>query len=157
MRVEPAEVLGTDPMVAIDPQGTRVAFVGISQGHSELFVRPIERLEATLLPGTVGASAPAFSPDGRSIAFFADDFLKKISADGGPVQSICPARDANGAVWVSNETIIFGSGNSLMRVSSRGGTAENVVKNNDNTLIAWPVAIQGSRNILFSSRSSKRY
>jgi eukaryotic-like serine/threonine-protein kinase len=38
------------------------------------------------LAGTEGATFPFWSPDSKSIAFFADGNLKKIEASGGPVQ-----------------------------------------------------------------------
>ena len=41
------------------------------------------RVENRALPGTEGASFPFWSPDGRTIGFFAEDKLKRIDVDGG--------------------------------------------------------------------------
>ena len=51
-------------------------------GGCGLYRRPVDRLDPTRLPGSDGAAAPFFSPDGRWIGFFADGKLKKIAASG---------------------------------------------------------------------------
>ena len=62
-----------------------LAFVAQQGNLSRLFVRPLDQLQAAPLAGTEGAASPFFSPDDRSIAFFADGKLKKIAVTGGAV------------------------------------------------------------------------
>src|SRR5262249_53452851 len=75
--------------VAIPPDGNTVAFLATAaDGTRRLYVREQSRLEARALPGTEGAGQPFFSPDGRSIGFFAAGRLQRIGVDGGSPQSM---------------------------------------------------------------------
>ena len=62
-----------------------------SPGAAMLWVRPLESLTARPLAGTEGATSdiPAWSPDGRSLAFFAGGELRRLSLADGTVQRIC--------------------------------------------------------------------
>jgi Tol biopolymer transport system component len=73
---------------------------------------------------TSGAYYPFWSPDGREIAFFADGKLKKVAADGGPIQVIGDAPDARGGSWNSSGTILFSAtrNSAVLRVPAQGGT-----------------------------------
>jgi serine/threonine-protein kinase len=64
-------------------------------GPSQLYVRHLDRLDATPLAGTDGARNPFFSPDGQWIGFFANGILKKVSVFGGAWRK--PA--AGGGIW----------------------------------------------------------
>ena len=76
--------------IALSPDGTRLVFVGTRVGMRQLYVRPIEQLEATPIAGTEGAEAPFFSPDGVWIGFAADGKLKKVPIAGGAAIDALP-------------------------------------------------------------------
>ncbi|MBK49157.1 MAG: hypothetical protein CL487_05820, partial [Acidobacteria bacterium] len=57
--------------VAVAPDGSGVAYVAYAAGRRHLFYRALHQVSPVALPGTDGARQPFFSPDGRSIAFFA--------------------------------------------------------------------------------------
>ncbi|HEX5069688.1 MAG TPA: protein kinase, partial [Vicinamibacterales bacterium] len=61
---------------ALSPDGRRVVFAGVSGGVSRLYDRGLDADSTRAIPGTEGASLPFFSPNGRSIGFFAQDKLK---------------------------------------------------------------------------------
>src|SRR5262249_53974546 len=67
--------------LALSPDGSLLAFAGQKDASDirRLYIRRLERLQATALPGTENAAAPFFSPDGQWMAFFAEGKLKKIS------------------------------------------------------------------------------
>jgi hypothetical protein len=44
-----------------------------------LYLKATDQLSSVPLVGTEGASRPFFSPDGKSIGFFADQRLKKVT------------------------------------------------------------------------------
>jgi serine/threonine-protein kinase len=72
-----------------------------------LYLRPLDRVEATKIADTEDASWPAFSPDGRWIAFFADGKLKKIATSGGAASTLADAPSPGGVAWGSDGRIVF--------------------------------------------------
>ncbi|MCC6329459.1 MAG: PD40 domain-containing protein [Acidobacteria bacterium] len=109
--------------VALSPDGSLLVYVGEKDGAPVLMARPLDSFEDRYLPGTEGAYAPFFSPDGRSIAFFANNELKRLSLDGGQPVTLCEARNAHGGAWGPDGTIIFadGEGGRLVRIPASGG------------------------------------
>jgi eukaryotic-like serine/threonine-protein kinase len=110
---------------SISPDGRRVAFVANLDGKTQLWIRAINSTNAQPLLGTDDADYPFWSPDSRSIAFFADGKLKKIDASGGPAQTLSdvPTLTARGGTWNRDGVIVFGAAaGPLRRVSSAGGT-----------------------------------
>jgi serine/threonine protein kinase/Tol biopolymer transport system component len=124
-----AQLAGLDfPSVAFAPNGAHLVYVGRRGGQTQLFLRAMNALEPTPLAGTTNAVAPFFSPDGRSIAFFADGQLKKIAVSGGTPISICDAQVGLGGSWSSDDMIVFASstGSGLSQVPASGGTPRRV-------------------------------
>jgi len=94
--------------IAISPDGMTLAYAAREEtGPGKLWIRPLTSLIAQPLAGTEGASYPTWSPDGLSIAFFADGKLKKVRASGGAVQTLCPAPNGRGAAWGTGDLIVF--------------------------------------------------
>ena len=108
---------------SVSPDGRRVALRGVSEGKVLLWVRALGSPAVQPLAGTEEASNPFWSPDSRSIAFFAGSKLKKIEATGGPVQTLCDAVEPRGGTWNEDGVIVFTprEGEPLHRVSSAGG------------------------------------
>ena len=67
-----------DPSTALSSDGTQIAFVANRDRVPMLWVRPLDAVESRALAGTEGASLPFWSPDGRTIGFFAGNKLKRI-------------------------------------------------------------------------------
>ena len=124
-------------------------------------VRAIGELAATPLPGIGGAYAPFFSPDGRSIGFFENGELKRVSLDGGPVTPLCPVIGVSlGASWGDDNTIVFATddpGSGLWVVSADGGKprvlTSPVVTHPANDH-AFPSMLPGGRGVLFTITTS---
>jgi Tol biopolymer transport system component len=107
---------------AISPDGNRLVFRVLRQGEPVLAVRAIGALDAQVLTGTEGAQFPFWSPDSRTIAFFAGGKLRTISAAGGPIQRICDVAVASGGTWSPRGVIVFADGSSgLFKVAATGG------------------------------------
>ena len=88
------------PVVALSPDGTRLAYVARQSGGAQLlYLRPMDGLEAQPIPGTEDAVGPFFSPDGQWLGFFAANKLKKISVNGGPAQTLGDVPMGRGASW----------------------------------------------------------
>jgi eukaryotic-like serine/threonine-protein kinase len=116
--------------LALSPDGRTLAFAAAGDdGRSQIFVRPLDRFEATPVLGTQGATGPFFSVDGEWIGFFvaAEGRLKKVALSGGAPVVLCEASDVRGASWGSDGTIVFTpefSSGGLSRIPAAGGTPE---------------------------------
>ena len=121
---EKAEYHDQYSIPAVSPDGLRLAFVATKEGNEQLWVRDLDSLAARALPGTGGASYPFWSPDSRTIAFFADGKLKKIEAAGGPALILCDVFSARGGTWSKKGVIVWGGfGTGTFRVPAAGGSA----------------------------------
>ena len=115
---------GSETELAMAPDGRSVVFSATTDGKTELWVRALSVANAQVLPGTAGAERPFWSPDSRSIGFFADQKLKRIEIASGTVQTLADASVSRGGAW-GDGTIIFAPANisPLMRIPARGGAA----------------------------------
>ncbi len=83
---------------AVSPDGKRVVFAATSSGSkSQLWLRSLDALKAQPIAGADDASFPFWSPDSKSIGFFAGGKLKILDISGGPATSDC--RGSNSAWW----------------------------------------------------------
>ncbi len=116
---------GSGPVV-VSPDETKLAFSAIDQnGSIKLWTRSLKASDATAVPGTDGAAAPFWSPDGRSLGFFAGGKLKTVELSGGNLQVLADSSAPSAAAWAPDGTILFkpASSSPLFRVSAAGGKA----------------------------------
>jgi serine/threonine protein kinase len=144
---------GAGPPV-LSPDGTLIAFAATgADGKIELWVRPVNSLEARALPATAGAIFPFWSPDSHSLGFFADAKLKTIDLNGDALQVICDLQIGRGGAWGSDGVIIFSPGPSsaLMRVSASGGTPVPLTKLDpeQHTSHRWPFFLPDGKHFLY--------
>lgn len=117
--------------LAISPDGQKVVFAATAGGHAQLWLRLLNSSTARPLPGTDNAIRPFWSPNGRSIGFFADNQLKRIQPDTGSVQRLASATIGFGGTWNAEDTILFSSGiGPILSVPANGGmpTAVNDIE-----------------------------
>lgn len=139
----------------ISPDGRLVAMAARdSTGTAHLFVRPFDALAADELPGTEGAYYPFWSPDCRSLGFFAEGKLKRINLDGGRPQVLCDASAGRGAAWNRDGVILFSptAQSSLHRISANGGEAKPLTTlDSGSKEIAhrWPQFLPDGRHFLY--------
>jgi Tol biopolymer transport system component len=109
---------------AISPDGRQVAFVVTVAGVDKLWVRPLDALAGRELPATEGARFPFWSPDGRSLGFYAAGKLKRTDISGGFPVVLCDSPSIRGATWGTRETIVFSpNAGPLQRIPAAGGAA----------------------------------
>ena len=110
--------------IAISPDSRRIAYAARHGGQQRVYVRPLDRFEATALAGTEGGDLPFFSPDGLWIGFFANGKLQKVSIEGGAPVTLADAPRGRGADWGPDDSIIFApDGNTgLSQIAAAGGT-----------------------------------
>jgi eukaryotic-like serine/threonine-protein kinase len=127
------EKVAADTNQTISPDGRYLVFSGQRTASGTLWVRPLNSLTAEPLAGTEGAYFPFWSPDSKSIGFFANGKLKRIEVNGGPALALADAPLGIGGTWVqdgnSGGVILFANYiGPILRVSGGGGTASPVTK-----------------------------
>jgi serine/threonine protein kinase len=108
---------------SLSPDGKLIAFAASDEGTMRLWVRPLDSTSAQVLPGTEGARSPFWSPDSRSLGFFADFKLKRIDLGGAQpaVLATVPSNFAQGT-WGKGGVILFSWGvTPISRVPAGGG------------------------------------
>jgi hypothetical protein len=113
------------PSLAISPEGRHIVYAAFSDPlASQLYLRALDEFEGRPIPGTEGASAPFFSPDGKWVGFFAGGELKKVAISGGAPVVIAKAPNHRGGSWGSDDSIVFAPdyADGLARVAAAGGT-----------------------------------
>ncbi len=163
--VSPPEkvVLSDRVLPAVSPDGERLAFGGVEpDGRTRLWVRTLASLTAELVPGTEGAVFVFWSPDSRSLGFFAGGKLKRIDLHGGPPQTLCDAPVENRPVgtWNRDGVILFnGSGGRVLyRVAATGGEvspATTLDASRQEISHLWPHFLPDGRHFLYFVQSAR--
>ncbi len=142
--------------VVLSPSGRLLALTSAEAGPTRLWVRPLDSLDARVLPGTENAELPFWSSDEKHLGFFAEGKLKKIAVAGGPAETICDAPTPRGGTWMRDGTIVFAPTilGALFQVPENGGAPAQLTKpNGPNESHRFPVAIEGGPRFLFQNSS----
>jgi len=110
--------------IRISPDGRLLVFTGQAKdGTRQLWMRPMDSLEAHPLPGTENPLEPFWSSDSRHIGFGAQGKLKRVEVSGGSPRIICDAARLVGGTWNQEGVILFSPdfNRGLYRVSAEGG------------------------------------
>jgi serine/threonine protein kinase len=148
---------GSGRNVAVSPDGSYVAYIGVEGGLRGIHVRQIDEFATVRLRGTENASeCCAFSSDGRSLSFVtAEGTLRKLSlADGLVTPIIIAGSEFTGHAWATDDSIVFVRERALWRVASSGGEPTPIPMDEPGgggRRISWPVILPGDGAILFAS------
>ena len=138
------------PAVALSPDGSRLAYVAIQGGTQQIYLRPMDSLEARPIPGTEGGVNPFFSPDSQWLGFFSGQKLKKVSVNGGSIQTLNDAVQLHGASWDSQEIIAFKRQgvSDFQQIPAGGGTPQPLTHVERGEAQRWPDFLPGGRAVL---------
>ena len=155
------EMFTSNRTVAISPDATRVAFVGVRAGTRQVYVRSLDQFEAVPIQGSDSTTACFFSPDGRSIGIVDNGgIIRTISLSDGLVTTVTDgANFLYGATWGEDGRIVFVRGGILWQVPQSGGTATPLTKlggAQGDTLHQQPTYLPGGKTLLFAVASGDR-
>ena len=116
---------------AVSPDGRKIVFVGGAQAHSRLYLRSLDSLETIPLEGTDGGISPFWSPDSRSLGFFANGKVQRLDFSGPP-RIICEAPFLESLPsWGSAGEILFATlgpeNPGIFAVSASGGQPRPII------------------------------
>jgi serine/threonine-protein kinase len=143
-------------LVGISPDGRQMVY----PANNRLYLRSMSDLDAKPIPGTdepANANNPVFSPDGRSVVFYADRSrtLKKIAVDGGTAVTLCAAAHPNGIAWGA-AGILFGQSwlgsndRGILRISPDGGKPDVVIAVKNDEHATNPQLLPDNETVLFT-------
>ena len=139
----------------VSPDNTRLAYVAQPEnGRRMLWVRPLHGVAAQPLAGTEEAMHPFWSPDSAHLGFFAAGKLKRISAAGGPPQTVCDASDGRGGTWSRDGVILFTPSirDGIYRVPAVGGAPAAVTRLDErqDSSHRFPTFLPDGRHFIYS-------
>lgn len=148
---------------AISPDGEKLVFGGIdTDGKTRLWFRPLASLIAEPIGGSDGAVSAFWSPDSRSVGFFAGGKLKRSDLNRSPPQVLCDASEGLRPVgtWNRDGVIVFNSEDrhGLYRVLANGGAVVQVTAldaSRQENLHAWPQFLPDGRHYIYLVQSDK--
>ncbi len=146
--------------LAISRDGRMIAFCArTGEGPDVLWVRSIDAADARPIPGTDGAEGPFFSPDGKSIGFFARGHMKRVDVAGGAVVPLFDPVDPRGASWNPDGTILFGMSaiGPLWKIGEDGGDAQEVTvldSTRAESTHRYPCYLPDGKHFLYLARAS---
>jgi Tol biopolymer transport system component len=162
----PHQRFALHPAPAISPDGRQVAFWAPDEtGKFGLWIRSLDSPAARVLPGTTATNdfngtPPFWSPDGRSLGFFAEGKLKRIDLAGGTPLPLADAPNPRGGTWSASGVIIFvpAEGKPVYRVSALGGEATPLsLPATENSHFGYPHFLPDGRHFLVTDYRSGVY
>jgi Tol biopolymer transport system component len=156
-RLDVATPETTDPIsLSVSADGRAIAFVATDAGHPRLWVRRLDSVSPRALPGTDGAYYPFWSPDNRSVGFFADGKLKRIDLDTASVQVLADASAGRGGTWNSDGVILYApQAGPLFSLPASGGERRQVSRIDAQRMShRFPQFLPDGRHFLYLVRSA---
>jgi serine/threonine-protein kinase len=134
---------------AISPDGSTLVYTGERAGVHQLFIRPLSGETDTPIAGTEEGESPFFSPDGSTIAFWANAHLMRVPLAGGTPTQIADVGRIRGADWYGDQ-IVVGDDQGLILFTATGTSKPDTIAPHG---AALPRFLPGGKVILFSQQS----
>jgi serine/threonine protein kinase len=139
----------------LSPDGSAVAY----QGGGKLWIRSLRDLESRPVAGTEDGHNPFWSPDSKSIGYFHESEIRRISLVGGPSSLVCTlptGESMNEAAWGAEDRIVFSMFvTGLFEVSAQGGQPKVFAKADpakDEYLLRAPQFLSDGKTLLMTVR-----
>jgi len=148
-------VLSSRPAVTVSRDGANIAFIASPADGSRLYLRSRSAVDLHEIPGTREASDPAFSPDGKWIAFATTSQLVKVTLDGKTRVELAAISDPRGLGWIDDQSIVLAPnvGTGLFVVPANGGPMKELTtvdRQAGERSHRWPATVPGGKAVLFT-------
>ena len=139
---------------AVSPDGQWIAYsAGTSSVASQLWLCHLSDGVLRPLPHTDGALYPFWSPDSRSVGFFAGGHLKTTDLEDNAPVSLASAPSPTGGAWGGDDTIVFGPlRGGLLRVSTKTSVVAPVTRADEtkgDRGHSWPAFLPDGRHFIY--------
>ncbi len=142
-----SEVVRRRHLVAVSPDGTRLAYIA----NDQIYSRSIDGLETAPIRGSREQPVEVqFSPDGQWLAYVAGTRLKKIPVTGGASVTIADVPAPFGMSW-TGDRILFGAGaRGILEIPADGGTPKVVIAGGPDSILYGPQLLPDGKHLLFT-------
>jgi Tol biopolymer transport system component len=145
---------------ALSPDGAQLAFIAADPtGELRVWLRSPTSVAARPLRGTESATSVFWSPDGRSLAFFAMGTLKRLDLASGVAVPVCNVQKTIGlsGTWNAAGRMLFASveGQAIFGISAAGGAATEELTpdaSRDEARVLFPTFLPDGRRFLYLLR-----
>ena len=152
--------LALDSAPMVSPDSRQIALVGQDARGRRLYVRAFDSTEFRPIPGSEGAGQPFWSPDSRSLGFFADQRLMTVALPGGAPVAIADAPAPRGGAWGRTGVIVHSpdivlAGIDRVRSDGRNRAPATLLTNAlGDTSHWWPAFLPDGIHFLYSVLST---
>jgi serine/threonine protein kinase len=154
----PAAYFVLGPALSVSPDGRFVTYKASVNGKTGLWLHPLDGSPDRLLQDNadnLNADWPFWSPDGKSVGWYAGGQLWRTDLSGGTPVAL--GRAANSAlVWTPDGRILFGGPGGLMQIPESGGTPTQLTKvdaSRGETRHGSPQLLPGGRLLYFAENA----
>jgi serine/threonine-protein kinase len=140
-------------LVAVSPDGSHLVYTA----NNRMYTRAFSEMDFREIAGSsLGGAAinPVFSPDGESIAFWAqtDGTIKRLSRTGGVAVTMCKATAPYGMSWSDHGIVVGQLSRGIMRCAAAGGEPELIARSEPGEVASGPVMLPDGSAVLFAVR-----
>jgi eukaryotic-like serine/threonine-protein kinase len=143
----------------LSPDGRYLAFVSTDEaGVHRLWIRPLSETKLQLIANSDGATEPFWSPDSRSVGYFAAGKMYRVEITGGSPRAVTDAINARGGSWSPSGTILYTPNTALglRTVADSGGTGQPLGKPEPDSHIPnrrWPQILPDGQHFICFARA----
>jgi Tol biopolymer transport system component/tRNA A-37 threonylcarbamoyl transferase component Bud32 len=142
--------------LALSPDGRKLVYIGPGEGGARLWLRELDKLRPSPIPGTEGAVSPFFSPDGRHLGFIRNGrTVRVLSLDGGPPLTLSDSINSTAGDWGTDGYIYIEVDSGLGRIRATGGPVEPIYSYSAERReigTEWPNVLPDGKGLIFRVR-----